>query len=366
MAEPLKNMYNATFFDDMTTAFKQVYPAFDRDGFLKQIYDDQWEGRALKDRMRHITLVLRRFLPEDYRAALDVLKGAAPLLKQYTFHVIFFPDFVEVFGLEDWEASLPAFEMFTQYSSAEFAVRPFIIRDAPRMMRQMEAWTAHDNHHVRRLASEGCRPRLPWAMALPDFKRDPSPILPVLDKLKDDPSEYVRRSVANNLNDIAKDNPDVVIDVLRRWSGDATPEVEWIIQRSLRTLVKDGHAEALGLLGFGDGAQIAVKALPLSADSVRMGESLTFGFEIASQADEPQDLMIDYVVYFMKANGKRAPKVFKLSKRQIQPGETLHIQKKHAFKEITTRTYYPGEHAIALKVNGQEFEGLSFNLSMEV
>jgi 3-methyladenine DNA glycosylase AlkC len=362
MPDALKEMYNRQFFDDLTTAFKTVYPAFDRDEFLARIYDEAWEGRALKERMRHISNVVRVTLPQEYRAALDILKQSAPLLKQYGFQVIFFPDFVEVYGLDDWEASLPALELFTQYSSAEFAVRPFIVRDSTRMMAQMLAWARHDNQHLRRLASEGCRPRLPWAMALPDFKRDPSPILPILEQLKDDPSEYVRRSVANNLNDIAKDHPQVVIDLLRRWQTMPGENVAWITQRALRTLVKAGNAEALALLGYEGDTAITVSNLQLSATRVRIGESLAFSFDVQSASDAPQNLMIDYVIGFHKANGKRAPKVFKLSKKLIRPGEKLHIEKSHSFRRITTRVYYPGEHALSLKINGQVFGDARFVL----
>lgn len=362
MAEPLKNMYNAAFFDDLVAALVSVYPLLDRAAFRAAIFDDTWDARPLKQRMRHITTALRALLPADYRAALAVLRQVVPNLSQYNFHLMFLPDFVECYGLDDWDASILALEFFTQLCSSEFAVRPFIVRDPARMMAQMLAWTRHDSHHVRRLASEGCRPRLPWAMALPDFKRDPSPILPVLENLKDDPSEYVRRSVANNLNDIAKDHPDVVIDALRRWSSIPDDGVRWITNRALRTLVKDGHAEALALLGYGAGAAVALADFCLSAPSIRMGETLTFTFAVVSTADEPQDLLIDYVVYFVKANGTRAPKVFKLAQRQIQPGETLRLQKNHAFRPITTRIYYPGEHALALKINGQEFEGAAFTL----
>lgn len=364
MAEPLKNMYDQRFFDDLTEAFKQVYSAFDSERFLGSIYDDAWEERPLKARMRYITTALRGVLPDDYRAALGIMRDAAPLLSQYTFQVIFFPDFVELYGLDDWEASLPALEVFTQYSSAEFAVRPFILRDAPRMMEQMLTWAAHDNPHVRRLASEGCRPRLPWAMALPDFKRDPAPVLPVLERLRDDPSEYVRRSVANNLNDIAKDHPDVVIAVLRRWSKEAGENSDWIIRRALRTLVKDGHHEALGLLGYEGGAAAVPENATLSADRIQFGEGLTFAADIRSLADAPQRLLIDYVVYFRKANGTLAPKVFKLTTCDLAPGEKVAIEKRHTFRPITTRVYYPGEHAIALKINGVEHEIGRFTLVM--
>lgn len=364
MAEPLKNMYNASFFADMTKAFKQVYPAFETEQFMSGIHDPEWEDRPLKARMRHITITLRRALPADYQAAVAIMREAALLLSHYNFQVIFFPDFVEFYGLDDWDASLPALELFTQYSSAEFAVRPFIVRDSQRMMAQMLAWAGHENHHVRRLASEGSRPRLPWAMALPDFKRDPAPILAVLEKLRDDPSEYVRRSVANNLNDIAKDHPDVVIDVLRRWSKEAGENTDWIVRRALRTLIKDGHEGALDLIGYESGSAVSVQNCTLSASSIQFGDSLTFAADIVSTASSDQRLLVDYVVYFRKANGTLAPKVFKLTTRDLAAGETLRIEKRHSFKPITTRVYYPGEHVIALKINGVEHEIGRFTLVM--
>jgi 3-methyladenine DNA glycosylase AlkC len=362
MAEPLKNMYNSAFFDDQTAVIEVIYPSFDRATFLAYIHNETWEARPLKERMRHITSALHFFLPNDYRVALDILRAASAHLNHYNFQLMFLPDFVECYGLDDWDASLPALEYFTPLCSSEFAVRPFIVRDSKRMMAQMFAWASHENHHVRRLASEGCRPRLPWAMALLDFKRDPSPVLPVLEKLKNDPSEYVRRSVANNLNDIAKDHPDVVIDTLRRWSTESGDGIRWITNRALRTLVKDGHADALALLDYGSNAAVEMKGFTVSADSINMGETLTFTFEITSAADAPQDLLIDYIVYFVKANGSRAAKVFKLAQRQLNPGETLRIEKKHPFRPITTRVYYAGEHALGLKINGQVYDGPTFTL----
>jgi 3-methyladenine DNA glycosylase AlkC len=363
MADALKDMYNPAFFADLTAAVNAVYPAFDAEKFHVGIYDETWEDRPLKNRVRHIAMTLRGLLPDDYRSALDVLRAAAPHLSGYGFQLMFLPDFVELYGMDDWDASLPALETFTQLCSSEFAVRPFILHDSARMMDQMLHWTEHENHHVRRLATEGCRPRLPWAMALPVFKRDPAPVLKVLECLKNDPSEYVRRSVANNLNDIAKDNPDTVIGTLRRWQTEPGEGTEWITRHALRTLIKSGHMEALDLLGYQAGSGLTVRGFQLGADTIQVGESLSFAFEIASAADAAQDLMIDYIVYFVKANGKRAPKVFKLAQRKINPGESLRIEKKHSFKPITTRVYYPGEHALALKINGQEFEGGVFILS---
>ncbi|HEX3053591.1 MAG TPA: hypothetical protein VHP83_23225 [Aggregatilineaceae bacterium] len=268
MPEPFKNMFNDALFAIMTSAFRAVYPTFPTETFMERIHDDQWEARELKDRMRHTTTVLRSVLPEDYRTTLRILRRAAPALSG--FGAMVFPDFVEVYGLDDWEASIPALEQFTQLCSSEFAVRPFIVRDQERMMAQMLAWSRHPNAQVRRLSSEGCRPRLPWTIALPALKADPSPILPILENLKSDESEFVRRSVANNLNDIAKDNPQVTLDVARRWKPLGTPEIDAIIAHALRTLIKQGDPSALAILGFGDDGAFEVKNLAVEPNAVRL------------------------------------------------------------------------------------------------
>lgn len=363
MADALKDsLYSRASFEDVASAFTTVYPAFDSKRFLNGIYDAQWENRSLMERMRHIPQVLRELLPQDYREAATILIQVAPRLGGKGFHVIALTEFVTLYGMDDWDTSLNAFAHLTQYGSAEFAIRPFIVRDTPRLMAQMLVWAEHENEHVRRLASEGSRPRLPWGMAIAAFKRDPSPVLPVLERLKNDPSEYVRRSVANNLNDIAKDNPQVVIDLLKRWQTDADPHVQWIIGRALRTLVKAGHSEALEILGYGDQAQVDVKPITLDRNTIRLGEALTFYAEITSTGSESQRLVIDYVVYYMRSNGKQTAKVFKLTKKELPPGETLRLQRKLDLKPITTRVYYPGEHAIALKINGQETPSTPFRV----
>jgi len=356
-------MYNRQFVTDLAASLKNVYPAFDRDIFSVRIFDADWEARELKDRMRHITTVLHDLLPADYRTALDILRRAAPLLSGYGFENMIFPDYVGVYGLDDLEVSLLALEQFTQLISAEFAVRPFIVRYQDRLMAQMRQWAQHKSPRVRRLASEGCRPRLPWGMALTALKADPAPILPILEQLKDDEAESVRRSVANNLNDISKDNPDVVIGTLRRWQAHDTEEIRSITSRALRTLIKAGHPDALELLGYPADPAIVVRYLTVEPKIVPMGGQVTFSFEIESLSDEPQNLMIDYVVHLMRANGRLTPKVFKLSKKTIQPGEVLHITKRHSFAPVTTRKYYPGEHAIEPKINGKLFERAGFVLS---
>lgn len=370
MGEPLKNMYNQQYVSNLAAAIRheclaREHLAFDTEAFLARIINDDWEARELKERMRHITTVLHDFLPADYRSALDILYRTSASLGDYGFQNMVFSDYVAVYGLDDWKASVPALEQFTQQVSAEFAVRPFIVRDQDRMMAQMFRWAQHEDERVRRLATEGCRPRLPWGISLYTLQADPSPILPILEQLKHDESESVRRSVANNLNDISKDNPDVVIGVLRRWQVHDTQEIRQITSHALRSLLKAGHPDALELLGYPSEPAIAVRNLTIEPHIVPMDSSVTFSFDVESLGDGSQNLMIDFVVHLMRANGKQTPKVFKLSKRTIQPGEVLHIAKEFSFAPVTTRKYYAGEHAIEPKINGKVFERAEFVLSQQ-
>lgn len=361
MPEALRDIfYTRRFFDALIDAIRQPYPTFDQEVFFTELYSAVWDNLTLMQRMRHTVAALRAVLPSDYREALGILCAAAPALQAYTFEGICLAEFVALYGLDDWDASLPALETFTQVASAEFAVRPFIVQDTPRMMTQMLRWTTHSQETVRRLASEGCRPRLPWGMALRAFKQNPAPILPILEALKDDPSETVRRSVANNLNDIAKDHPEIVTELLNRWKPNASEARQWIIRHALRTLIKAGDDQALNLLGYEQGAQVTVNAFTISAAQVNMGDALSFEAQILSTSDDTQRLVIDYVVYYRKANGTCVPKVFKLTETEIAPGAALRVKRQISFRPLTTRVYYPGEHTVALKINGEEVQGPSF------
>ena len=218
MAEKLKNIFfTKSFIEKLSKAIKVKFADFDGDKFFSYIFDDDWEKRELKDRMRHISRSLHKTLPAQYPKALDILLCIAPDFKG--FDAMIFPDFVECYGMDHWDLSLPALGEFTKCCSSEFAIRPFLHQDPDTTMEQVHHWAEDEDYRVRRLASEGCRPRLPWAMALPKFKKDPGPIIPVLEKLKNDESESVRRSVANNLNDISKDNPDLALDLCASWYG---------------------------------------------------------------------------------------------------------------------------------------------------
>jgi 3-methyladenine DNA glycosylase AlkC len=363
----LKDLYDESSVSVLAVAVQSQLPGLDEGAFLSRIFDDGWEDLELKQRARRISAVLHDFLPADYRAALDILRGALPVAGENWAILMVFPDYVERYGLDDWQASMPALEEFTQRMSAEFAIRPFIIRYPQRTMAQMLAWARHENAGVRRLASEGCRPRLPWGIRLPALQADPAPILPILERLKNDDSETVRRSVANNLNDITKDNPQVVLDLVEDWqataSGPDKAKIDWITAHALRGLVKQGDPRALELLGYPSQPAVAVSGLRVEPEALHVGDSLVFSFDIESLGDRPQSLMIDYVVHHVRANGQLSPKVFKLAKRTIRPGEVIHVSRKHSFAPVSTRRYYPGQHAIEPKINGHLYERKEFTLS---
>lgn len=289
MAEPFKNMYNKQFFDLFTKDLRLVIDDFDAHGFVSQIMDDEWEGRELKQRWIHITSILKKFLPADYKEAiakilelLDHVKSTRPdfsviddtkfgLMLEYG---VILNNYVEQYGLDDYETSVKAIEKITQFTSCEFVTHPFIIKYPDEMMKQMLVWSKHEHWGVRRLSSEGCRPRLPWAMALPNLKKDPTPIIPILENLKNDPARFVRLSVANNLNDIAKDNPEIVIDLAKKWKGESK-EVDWIIKHGCRTLLKQGIPEVMELFGFDSiRNNISMEDFQISSLKVKKNNSL--------------------------------------------------------------------------------------------
>jgi 3-methyladenine DNA glycosylase AlkC len=274
-------------------------------------------------------------------------------------------DFVAAYGLGHLDLSLQALYELTKRFTAEGAIRAFLQAYPQQTLARLAEWAEDPNCHVRRLVSEGTRPRLPLAPRLREFVKNPRPILALLERLKADPALMVRRSVANNLNDIAKDHPDLVVETLARWSKDTSPETQWLIGHAARTLLKQGHTGALELLGYPAATGISVVSLQLNQARVCMGEDLLFTVDIRSTADAPQSLMIDYVVHHLKANGKLAPKVFKLAKKQLSPGERLSLSKRHAFRPLSTRVYYPGRHALELQINGQRWGWQEFELVME-
>jgi 3-methyladenine DNA glycosylase AlkC len=363
--EPFKNIYNEPFFAGFTKALQRLLPDFDQALFLNRIFDNEWENRELKQRMRHISTTLKGFLPANYKKAIAKMIELINDLQQNQFGLsleyMFLPDFVEQYGLADYETSARALEKITQFTSCEFAVRPFIIKYPKKMMKQMLVWSKHEHHGVRRFSSEGCRPRLPWAMALPELKKDPQPILPILENLKNDSSEFVRKSVANNLNDIAKDNPEVVIHLAKRWKG-KSDKTDWIIKHGCRTLLKQGNSDALELFGFGSVQNIQISDLEITTPQVKIGHDLAFHFKIWNHNNRQAKIRVEYAVYYRKANGTLAKKVYKISEKEYQARSETHINRKQSFRVITTRKFHTGLHRLAVILNGKEFKKLDFTL----
>ncbi len=264
-------------------------------------------------------------------------------------------------GVADFERSMHLLREMTKRFSSEFAIRYFLLADQYRAISILTTWVDDPNHHVRRLVSEGSRPRLPWAMQLPELKRDPSPMLPLLERLRDDASLYVRRSVANHLNDIAKDHPGLITDLATAWRRGASKEREALLRHACRGLIKQGHAATLAVFDRHP-PQLKKGRLQLSAPTVRMGEVLELQMTLRSTAKVPQQLTIDYVLHFLKANGRRWPKVFKGALLTLEPGETVTFRRDHRFREVTTRTHYPGEQGVCLRINGVDTEVVGFGL----
>jgi 3-methyladenine DNA glycosylase AlkC len=358
MPEPLKNQFNPPLIQSLCEAITATYSAFDSQAFSHQVLDEDWQGRELKARMRHISHCLNDFLPDDYPHSLDILIQASASFSGMTH--MFFADFVEVYGLDHFDASMKALMVFTQGSTAEFAVRPFIKRYPEKMMAQMLDWATADNHHLRRLASEGCRPRLPWAMALPAFKNDPQPVLVILETLKCDDSEYVRRSVANNLNDIAKDNPELLIELAISWHG-KNRDTDWIVKHGCRTLLKKAQPEILTLFGFFDPKHVIIEGFTLPTE-VAFEASLEYSFTIKSRQDKLGHLRVEYAIDFMKSNGKQSRKLFKIGEADYDQALKI-INKTHSFKNLSTRKHYPGLHSLAIIVNGQQLVSGDFVLT---
>ena len=350
MADALKDtLFSDDKVQQVARAIADVVPGFDVEAMVGAVLDDRWPELALKARMRHVTERLHEALALPYPAALEVLYAIAP--NAPGFFAIVLPDYVECYGQHDRERSLPALAYFTRFGSSEFAIRPFLDADPDSTLPVLLQWAGDDNEHVRRLASEGCRPRLPWAMALPGFKANPAPLLPILEVLRDDPSEYVRRSVANNLNDISKDHPDVVLEVAGRWLGHS-PETDKLVKHALRTLLKAGDTRALVLFGFTSPDDLHIDGLAIEPSAVRIGDDVHFEFTLRVATAKAAKVRLEYIVHFVKKRGT-SPKVFQIREGTFEPGEHA-FRRKHSFQNRSTRKHYPGRHELAVVVNGVE------------
>jgi 3-methyladenine DNA glycosylase AlkC len=360
MAEPLKGFFSPALVRRLAADIARVSPAFPSRAFVRQATSGLGELELL-GRAKHIARALGDHLPSDYPEAIGVLlaslgpphpseelvgAGMAPFY--YLPHTLF----VAERGLEHFELSLRAQYELTQRFSAEGSIRAYVAQDPERTFAALARWANDPNPHVRRLVSEGTRTRLPWASRVAWLDANPGRILALLELLRDDPTTLVRRSVANNLNDLGKAHPELVVETCRAWSSPPSPERQALVRHALRSLVKQGHGGALALLGAGARPRVELRATQLSAKAIRLGGELRFGFTLASTVARAQPLVVDYVVHFMKADGRQRPKVFKLRRLTIAPHASARFEGRVSFAALTTRRHYPGRHRLEALVNG--------------
>lgn len=358
--------FNSKNISKLADDIKNTYAEFNKDGFLENILIPM-DSLELKERSQLITKSLFTFLPKDYEISLDILFRILPIpldaegMEGFdSFVMMPITGFVSAYGLEHFERSTLALYEMTKRFTAEFDIRFFIEKYPLEMISLLMKWTQDKNMHVRRLVSEGTRPRLPWAFQLKAFIKDPREVLPLLTALKDDKELYVRRSVANNLNDISKDHPRLVIDTLTLWQ-DGSKNMKWISKNALRTLIKKGDKRALEFLGYVATDALEVELI-LNKKVVYFGESVEFEVSITSLSEKPQALMIDFIVYYQKANGSLSPKVFKLKQLMLERKKSVVLKKKHKFSDLSTRKHYEGEHKIAVQINGEVYKKVTLSL----
>lgn len=377
MAEAFKHLINPGVVAGIGAHLQRVWPAADRAGF-EALAQDGLDSLALKARVMQVARALVASLPADVDRAAGILEatlgpaGEGDDLGQLR---------TSAAGLAGWsvwplteaialmaaqhhpQRGLQALHAMTQRLTAEFAIRPFIVHHPALALATLHGWLADPSAHVRRLVSEGSRPRLPWGLRLQALVDDPSPTLPLLRALQDDPSAYVRRSVANHLNDIAKDHPALVAQWLAEHLPDASDERRALLRHASRSLIKAGDADVLAAWGLGAAYRGHV-GLALSPTTLAVGDTLQLQVDLQSTSRHAQRLAIDYAVHHVKAGGHTTPKVFKGWVIALAPGEQRQLVKRHSMKAITTRRYHPGQHAVDLRINGQVLAHETFDLTL--
>jgi 3-methyladenine DNA glycosylase AlkC len=358
VAEPLKNSYGPEIPRRIAAMIVHVHQAFPKAAFLRDALTG-YEALELMPRGRHIARALRSHLPQDVPAALDILLAsldaprgdAGGSLASFLFmpHTVY----VSAYALDHFEAAMRAQHALTQRFTAEFSIRPFIEKYPERTLAQLRVWAGDHSPHVRRLVSEGTRPRLPWAPRLRALQLDPRPAIELLELLKDDPELYVRRSVANHLNDIGKDHPELLSTIARRWLKNAGAERAWIVRHALRSAIKRGDTGALAVSGFGAKAEVAVRKAVITPARPRIGGKVKIAFDLVNTKPRAQRVLADLRVHYMKSSGKTGAKVFKLKTVELAAKATLHFEKNLSLADLTTRRHYPGQHRVEVLLNGR-------------
>ena len=358
-APALKEIFNTERLQHIATEMTAVYPPFEARRFLK-LAQSGLADLSVMQRMARVSECLHAVLPLDYEASLQVLRALAPRLNS-GFVSMCLPHYVASYGAHAFEQSMDALKYFTAFGSSEFAIRHFLRSDLERSLELMHDWSLDDNEHVRRLASEGCRPRLPWSFRLEPVQADPTLAAKILDNLKADTSLYVRKSVANHLNDITKDHPDWVLDLIEGWSLD-NRHTAWIARHALRSLIKQGNQRALAIIGAGGKPEVEIVDVKVEPPVIGLGEKITLSFAIRSTVESSQRLVIDYAIDYVKANGSTSAKVFKLKALTLPGNASEAVSRGQHIKELTTRRHYAGRHAVHVMINGERLASTAFEI----
>lgn len=367
--EPFKNWINPQVARQMTLAISRQYPDFDQKKFLKNLERDL-APLELKKRVLLMASRLKECLPDDLKQSLLILRGA---IKQNEkdgvglsgFAVWPLTEYVSLYGQAEFDLSMDVLKAMTKVFTSEFAVRSFFLADEKKTLKHFKKWVHDENEHVRRLVSEGSRPLLPWGQKLPSFVKDPMITWELLEILKHDESEYVRKSVANHLNDHSKNHPDLIVEKLSSWKKQhgANKKIEWIIRHASRTLIKKGHAKAFGLHGVGAG-KVRVLSQKILSKKVQLGEMLKVEVELKNCGKKIMKIILDHDVHLLRANGKHNVKCFKGKTLDLLPMETKKILFNIPLKPVTTRTYYNGKHYWNVKLNGVSEDKMPFILKL--
>lgn len=358
-APALKEIFNSARLEHIAGEMRAVYPAFEVKAFLDMAHDGLAELSVMQ-RMARVSECLHEVLPLDYEASLQMLRALAPRLNSM-FVGMFLSHYVASYGRHAFDLSMDALKYFTRFGSAEFAIRHFLRDDLTRTLEVMHDWALDANEHVRRLASEGSRPRLPWSFHLEPIQANPELAAAILDALKADDSLYVRKSVANHLNDVTKQHPDWVLDRIESWPL-RERHTAWIARHALRSLIKQGNPRALAVIGAGGKAQVEISDLQVAPAVIRLGEHITLSFKVRSTCAQDQRLVIDYAIDYVKASGGTSAKVFKLKTFDLPALASARLSRSQSIRELTTRRHYAGRHAVHLLVNGERLGSTAFDI----
>lgn len=378
MAEPLKNHFGPDVPGRIASAIAEVYASFDVDGFVRDSLDG-FDDLELTPRGLQIAGALATHLPAKRDEALAILvasfgpelpnedptgtptaKGANPM---ESFFYMPHGFFIRDEGVEHFDASMRANYELTKRHTAEFSIRSNLEHHTDATLAVLHDWTQDENVHVRRLVSEGTRPRLPWAGRLKQFQLNPTPVIELLELLKDDPVEYVRRSVANNLNDLAKDHPDRVVGLARVWWADGDANRRRLLRHGLRTLIKQGDPETLDVLGYPPDTPATVESASFDPATPAIGEKVRIEVVLSNPSTSTIACLVDLRINFVKANGSTSPKVFKGAELELEAGANGTIRKTVSLAQHTTRTHHPGDHLVELILNGRAHQIGSFTVT---